>query len=370
MKNLLHISSNEFPDLSVKHATRRIWCELSRGFDQYHIMARSKDNRFHTYKEGNIYLHLVPKLGKAKSFFFTSIYMLRIIRKYKINIMLSQCPLLGGYLATIVSKITKTPIMVEIHGLEYFNILGSGKIHNKVIAKMIRYSFSNATKVRSLSEKMSDMLAEHKVKANIVVIPNRVNTKLFNMPKTNNIINQKVKVVSVGRFVWEKSYDVAINTILELQKKYDIELTLIGGGPLLKDFMKLAKGNEKINLITWIPQEKFVPILNESDIYIQPSVSEGMPRTILEAMAMRLPLIVSDVGAISGIIKHNINGLLIEPGDSKSLKHALEELINNHTLRNQIATNGYIDATTKYEWNNVFDKYKKEIIEMFIEDRR
>lgn len=364
MANLLHISSNEFPPLNEEHSTKKIWHELAKGFKQYHILARSKDNKFHNYREGNIFLHLVPKLGKAKSFFFSSVIMIKIIKKYNIDVMLSQCPLMGGYFGTFISKVTKIPIMVEIHGMEYFRILDSKLFYNKVIAKMIRYSFKNATKVRSLSNKMTDMLIERKIEANIIMIPNRVNCELFNMPKIDNKLRGKIKVISVGRFVWEKAYDIAINAIKELHNKYDIELTLIGGGPLYDKYRILAYGCEYINLIQWLPQDQFVPMLNSADIYIQPSISEGMPRTILEAMAVKLPVISSDVGAVSGVIVDKVNGLLIEPNNMISLKNAIEELINNSDLRENIALNGYKDATINYEWNIVFEKYRNEIIDM------
>lgn len=364
MKRLLHISPNQFPDLSIDHATKKIWYELAKDFEQYHILARSKDNRFHTYEEGNISLHLVPKFGKSKSFFLTSIYMLKIIRKNNINLMLSQCPLIGGFIATFISKTTKIPLMVEIHGMEYFRVLDSNKIHNKIISKMIRYSFRHANKVRSLSKKMTDMLLERNVNANIVEIPNRVNCNLFNLPKKDNSLNKKIKVVSVGRFVWEKGYEIAIKAILELQQKYDIELTLIGGGPLLEEYKEIAKDNKNFTFITWVQQEELLPILNQSDIYIQPSISEGMPRTILEAMAMKLPVIVSDVGAISGIVNHKVNGMLIEPGNIQSLENAIEELILNLQLRTSIANNGFFDATSTYEWNKVFSAYRKEVSDM------
>ncbi|MBG9452129.1 hypothetical protein ABE67_22900 [Cytobacillus firmus] len=369
MRKLLHISPNQFPEVTKNHATKKIWIELAKGFDEYHILARSEDNRFHSHREGNIYLHLVPRLGKSRSFFFTSLYMLILIRKYKINIILSQCPLLGGCIATIISRIIKIPLMIEIHGMEYFRILDSKKFHNKIVARVIKYSFKNATKVRSLSSKMSEMLIERNIKANIVEIPNRVNCELFNMPKSENNIGNKIKIVSVGRFVWEKAYDLAIKAIIDLKEKYNIELTLIGGGPLLEEYKNISEGHDNIKLINWIPQEKFVPILNQSDIYIQPSISEGMPRTILEAMALKLPVIVSNVGAISGIVNDGINGLLIEPGSKESLKKAIEELISKKDLREKIANNAFIDVTNKYEWNVVFDKYRSELIGMTLEEQ-
>ncbi|MDD2375987.1 MAG: glycosyltransferase family 4 protein [Clostridia bacterium] len=364
MVNLLHISPCSFPELSKEHATKKIWRELAKGFDEYHILARSYDNKFHDYKEDNIFLHLVPKLGRSKSFFFTSLRILKIISKFKIDLILSQCAIMGGFLAVFLSKYNKIPVMVEIHGMEYFRILDGKGFVNKILSSMIRYTFKNATKVRSLSEKMTEMLKERNIKANIVVIPNRVNIELFNMSKKDTTFGEKIKIVSVGRFVWEKAYDVAIKAVINLQKKYNVQLTLIGGGPLKDSYKQLANNYDYIILIDNLPQEEIVSFLNQSDIYIQPSISEGMPRTILEAMAIRLPIIVSDVGAVSGIVQNEINGLLIRPGNLKALENAIEKIIIDGKLREKIAAKGYNDAVTKYEWDNCFKKYRDEINNM------
>ena len=364
MSKLLHISPCSFPPLSVEHPTKKIWLELSKDYKEYHILARSKDNKFHHYNEGKIHLHLVPNLFKAKSFLFTSLYMIKLIKKHKINIILSQCPILGGALATLISKFKKIPVMVEIHGMEYFRILDSNKIVNKIISLFIKYSFKNATKVRSLSSKMTEMLKERGYTKNIVIIPNRVNLEIFNKPKIDNKLSNPIKIISVGRFVWEKAYDNAIKAIINLSKYYNIELTLIGGGPLHDNYIELIGQNKSIKLIEWIAQKDFVPSLHNSDIYIQPSISEGMPRTILEAMAIRLPVIVSDVGAISGIIKNKSNGILIQPNNITELERAIKALIENDKLRNKVAKKGYSDVINKYEWNIVFKKYRDELLNM------
>lgn len=364
MVKLLHISSNAFPPLEIEHTTKKIWRELATGFDEYHILARSKDNKFHYYQEGNIHLHLVPSLFKSKSFLFTSFYMLKLVKKYDINILLAQCPILGGALATFLSKIRKIPIMVELHGMEYFRILDSDKIINRIASTFIKYSLNNSTKVRALSSKMTEMLVERGFMNNIVEIPNRVNLEIFNKPKINNELNNPIKIISVGRFVWEKGFENAISAVINLRKFYNIELTLIGGGPLLENYLNLIGKNEGVKLIEWIAQEDFVPILHDSDIYIQPSVSEGMPRTILEAMAIRLPVIASDVGAISGIIDNMINGILIQPNNISDIETAIKKLIDDDELRTRIANCGYWDVVNKYEWKKAFEKYKNELLNM------
>lgn len=362
--NLLHISPNPFPELGVDHATKRIWEELSTGFNEYHIFARSKDNRFHESREGNIYLHLVPGFKKARSFIISSLYIFRILRLYKIDVMLSQCPILGGALATMISKNRKIPIMVEIHGMEYFRILDDSKLLSKLMAVLIRYSLKHATKVRSLSTKMTEMFATRGITKNIVLIPNRVNFNIFNKPKVSHVLHNPIRIISVGRFVWEKGYGNAIRAVLALQKKYDIELMLVGGGPLYRDYLEITNGYKGFTFHDWLSQDDLVQLLYESDIYIQPSLSEGMPRTILEAMSARLPIIASDVGAISGVIVNGENGMLIKGDTVSELERALESLIENNDLRQKIAKNGYSDAAMKYEWKKVFELYKGELIDM------
>lgn len=75
-------------------------------------------------KEGNIHLHLLPRLTKkSKIFSFTSFFMFWIIKKYKITHLLSQCPIVGGFTATLASKCFRIPLMVEIHGDVYFKYM-------------------------------------------------------------------------------------------------------------------------------------------------------------------------------------------------------------------------------------------------------
>jgi len=364
MANLLHISSNVYPSLEQKHTTMKIWDELAKGFDEYHILARSEDNKFHTYQKGDMHLHLVPKWGRARSFIVSSLYMFKIVKKFKIDVMLSQCPIFGGSLATFISKRKDIPLMVEIHGMEYFRMLDSKSLVNKCLTKLMRYSFNNATKIRSLNSKMTELLHERSITKNIVEINNRVNTEIFNLPKADYKLSKPIEIISVGRFVWEKNYEVAIKAVKSLSESTDIKLRLIGGGPLKASYEQLIGDNKSVVLYDKMPQEEFVTMLNKADIYIQPSISEGMPRTIFEAMAIGLPIISTDVGAITGVIKDKVNGIVINSTNESKLKEAILQLIDDEVLREKIGQMAYHEATTKYEWSIMFELYRKELLDM------
>jgi len=363
MAKLLHISPNIYPPLDgPHHHTKNIWKELAKGFDEYHILARSETNKYSFSQEGNIYLHLVPKITKkSKIFFFTSFWMFYIIKKYKITHLLSQCPIVGGFSASIASRFFKIPLMVEIHGEEYFRFF----YNNSFVVPLMKFTFENAKKIRSLNQEMTNKLMSFVINKNkIVEIPNRVNLNIFNLPKENFKLHKPVKLISVGRFVKEKNYLNLIKALSE--SNIDFHLTLIGGGILKQQYLNLIKEKKlenKIKLIDWIEQKEMIKILRNADIYIQFSISEGMPRTIVEAMAMRLPIISTDVGSIKGVLVNKKNSIVIKP-DKDELIKALHLLINNDSLRKNIALKAYKDVLEKYEWNKVFELYRNEIKSM------
>jgi len=368
MAKLLHISANMYPPLyGPHHHTKNIWKELSKDFDEYHILARSETNRYSYSKEGNMHLHLVPKITqKSKIFFFTSFWMFYIIKKYKITHLLSQCPIVGGYAATLASKTFKIPLMVEVHDEVYFTQMEN----NLLIRFFAKNGFEKSTKIRSLGNLMTQNIKKYiSNPKKIVEIPTRVNLKLFKYKKENFDIKNTIKIVSVGRFHPDKGYDKLIKAIALLKKElhFDINLTLIGGGNLKNEYLKIAKEfNFEDNLILydWLSQEEFQQYVINSDIYVQSSILEGLPRSVLEAMAMRMPIITTDVGVIRDVIKNEFNGLVIQKDNIEEIKKSIMNLIQDKEKRERIAYNAYKTIKDKYEWNKIFEKYRYEILNM------
>lgn len=370
MARLLHISGNDFPDLAEEHATKQIWRELAKGFDEYHILARGKDNHFHHYQEGNIYLHLVPRLGRARWFVVTSLLALPLMLRLKPDIVLAQSPLVGGPVAAFASRLRRVPLMIELHGMHYFGIFDGRGPGAHLLSTLMRYAFRRATKIRSLGPTMTRMLRERGVGGEIVEIPTRVDLCLFGPPKTDAVLNGPIRLIGVGSFVRAKAFESAIEATLRLRDEHDVELTLIGGGPLRSVYEALAAGSGSVRLLDRLPQSEIVEQLRRADVYVQPSLSEGLPRAVLEAMALRLPVVASQVGTVPDLIEDRVNGLLIRPGNTEDLTEAIELLITDDALRESIAARGCEDVCTKYEWNRVFDLYRRELLGMVAEDER
>jgi teichuronic acid biosynthesis glycosyltransferase TuaC len=365
MAVLLHISSNQFPNLDKQHFTKKIWVELAKGFTHYHILARSHNNRFQTSTEGNITLHLIPKIfQKSFIFFFSSFYIFFIIKKLKVTHLLAQSAILGGFSAALASKAYNLPLMTEIHGEEYFRYLEKNTFKKRMLSKVIDFSFRQSSVIRSLNTIMTNKLKKAGYIDNVVEIPNRVDLSVFNRQKENFASKLPIKLVSVGRFVKEKNY---LNLIRQLfDSKLDFELTLIGGGELKSiymDYIAEKKMQHRVILIDWVEQNTLIDLLINSDIYIQYSVSEGMPRSIIEAMALRMPVITTNVGSITGVVVNQQNGIVLENFSLECLLSAINTF-KNPIVAKAMATNAFHDIKEKYEWHKVFTLYRQTLLSM------
>ena len=103
--------------------------------------------------------------------------------------------------------------------------------------------------------------------------------------------------------------------------------------------------------------EDYIKILKISDIFINPSYTEGLPTTVAEAALCRNAIIATNVGGTPEIITNNQSGYLINPKDITTLKNKLEMLINNDSLRKELGNSAYNEVLNKFNWDKSIDKY-------------
>lgn len=147
--------------------------------------------------------------------------------------------------------------------------------------------------------------------------------KLWNIP-TNALV-----IGSIARFHPAKGLEILVQAAEQLHSVLsDLHLLLIGDGPLLQDIKhKLEDQGIPHTLPGYLPNA--YKVLPAMDIFVLPSLSEGMGLVLLEAMQANLPIIASATGGIPEVVRHEQDGLLVPPGDPAALAQACRFLLDN-----------------------------------------
>ena len=167
---------------------------------------------------------------------------------------------------------------------------------------------------------------------NIPIITSTGSLENFSSQK-RKITDNIVKIGSVGRFNWEKNYQQVVSIVKELKHKSQIKfkISIVGYGPDFKRIKALIKQNsleDTIFLKGEMMNSEVIDFLNNLDIYIQTSISEGSPLTIKEAMASSLIVISSNVGGINSLIKNNVDGFLVKKNDTDDFVNTILNVMN------------------------------------------
>ena len=228
------------------------------------------------------------------------------------------------------------------------------------IVMTILYKIRKAVPVAISSENQRLIAEYYRLKIDsIEVVDNPVVTKKF---YHNGYDNEYIMLVTVGRLSKEKNQGLLIQVLANLVKEYPkIKLRIIGDG---KERETLRQKATDLNLQSNIEFTGNVPdvenYLCDADIFVLSSLYEGVPLSILEAMAAGLPIVSTDVGGVKDIVTDN--GILVNSGDVDAMTQAILKLIRDRTLRLKYGEHSLANVK-KYDIENVskhyIDLYKK-----------
>lgn len=220
-----------------------------------------------------------------------------------------------------------------------------------VLKKLSNNIWEKAEKVVANSEGLKDLAQKSVPEQEISVIHNGVDMDKF-YPAKSKTVSERLRLVSTGRLIERKGYNYLIKA---LEDNHKVELTLIGEGHLKDDLKELAEKNKiKVKFLDRVAHDNIPDLLRNSDLFILPSLNEGMSNAVLEAMACGLPVIVTDTGGSKELI--NGNGFIVNKADQAALKKSINQFIDNPAL---IKTMGSISRklAEKMSWGNVASSY-------------
>lgn len=147
----------------------------------------------------------------------------------------------------------------------------------------------------------------------------------------------------VGRLTEQKGFEYLLEAAKEVLKtRGNIIFVIVGDGEKREELIRYTHelGIEKEFMFLGFRKD-ILSVLAAMDIFVMPSIHEGLPMAMLEAMAIKVPVIVTAVGEIPEVIVDGANGILIKPRDVEALASKIAYLIDNDAIRNQIKENAF-----------------------------
>jgi len=196
-------------------------------------------------------------------------------------------------------------------------------------------------------------------------------SKLTIRIREETCVKRPINLLFVGGIYERKGVFDLAEAFKKIIKNEDCTLTIVGDGSDIQDLRESLHDSLENGVVKIVGHVAYGPSLMEyyanADIFVFPSLGEGFPRVLYEAMANCLPIVSSDVGGISREVPHEVRGILISPSDPDGLIEAVMRLIKDHDLRRSIIKNNgeYMskflensDAGRQIE--TLFYKYVKE----------
>lgn len=219
-----------------------------------------------------------------------------------------------------------------------------------------------ASGITVVSTRLKEYLEKHYGMKNVQVCPMGCRLHFFSPDhRCENYFGQgnKKVVLFVGRLAEKKG----VRYLMEAMREVEARLVIVGTGPLETELKRLAE-QTKADIQFWgnRSHEELKIIIPSADLFVAPSVTavggdtEGIPVSIMEAMASGVPVVASDSGGISDLVKHQENGLLIKEKDVEGIAEAINKVLLNQKLAGRLSKRA-MEMIKEYDYKEIARKY-------------
>ncbi|KMY68324.1 hypothetical protein AAU61_01095 [Desulfocarbo indianensis] len=364
----------EFPPLGggAGRATRYFARELAALGDRVEIITtRFRDQAKLEAAEGYV-IHRVRAL-RSKMESCTPLEMItfiisamrsatRLLADLKPEATIAFFGLPSGPVGWWLKKWTGTPYLIMLRGGDIPGFCPEELAnYHRLTSPVLRFLWKRSARVVANSQGAKKLALTTGWNIPIEVIPNGVDADLFFPPHVLPS-NPQPRILFVGRLSGQKALPVLFRALASVQlRNIDWRLDLVGDGPQKSMLKKLAHElsiEQKVRFLGWWSSERLLSEgYQKADLFVLPSLDEGMPNALLEAMACGLPVIATRVPGSEEIIKDGENGLLVHPGQDEPLALALTNLLTSPSNRQLLGREARLYAQN-HSWRSMAIKLR------------
>jgi len=172
-------------------------------------------------------------------------------------------------------------------------------------------------------------------------------------------------VITVGRLVPWKGVDELVEVVPALTERYpDFKLVIVGDGPeeaALRRLCQVINAEAQVIFTGRVSHEQALAFLRSADVFVLNSRYEGLPHTVLEAMACRCPVIATDIQGTTEVVEDGRTGFTVEPGNRRQLQEKIIFLLENERFSGEMMQRAYENIAAKFSWASTLDKLEETL---------
>ncbi len=376
----------EYPPRIVGGIARHVQ-ELSEALVEQgvemHVVTASHPNTPDESVEGGVYLYRVGVPPKPGDDFLQGVYALNLAMQSRAEALLREwqgCPtLLHAHdwlvepCARALKHTFKIPLIATIHATEHGR---HGGIHSDLSHRIHQHEWELTYEAWRVIVCTNYMLGEvhHGLGVpldKIDIIPNGIRAEkfAFEFPESERArFRQRFAppdapiVFFVGRMVREKGVQVLLQAFLAVKARYpNARLVIAGGGyrTHLETFVRFAQLEDSVLFTGFIPDEDLMKLYRVVDVAVYPSLYEPFGIVALEAMAVGVPVVVSDAGGLKEVVWHEQTGIVTWAGNPDSLAWGILRVLDDPESAKQRAQNALQALQTEFNWHLIAQKTRR-----------
>lgn len=262
---------------------------------------------------------------------------------------------MAGFVGTYAGKYLNIPSVVSIRGNDIERAAFDPSKFSHVM-----YALQNANAVTTNASILAKK-AKAFIDREIHIIPNGIDTTLFKPMKRNEVLGemlqvegQKSQVIGfVGELREKKGMATLLTGYAQLAKKIPVSLFIVGevrDGEDKKIFDEFRNSNPeyRITITGHVPHKDLPAYYSLMDVFVHPSLRDGMPNAVLEALACEVPVIATPVGGVMDVIEDGVNGFFVNVNDAQDLAQKMAEVLSQPEKREAVARSGREVVLSQY----------------------
>lgn len=288
--------------------------------------------------------------------FSTLLFLIQNRKEYD----LIHCHHLQGFhslAAILIKRLFNKKVIIKVAGGGSLGDIAA--IKKRKLGRIYLWFLRKADRVISVSNEITCQLKEHGFSlSQIAEIPNGVDLQKFRV-QDRSLPSEKRLLIYIGRFDHGKGLEDLLSAFKKVHESQPgTQLLLVGDGGEKEKLLRLAY---ELKIHTSIHFEGVHDDVNhylgKSEIFVFPSLSEGMSNVLLEAMACGLPIVATRIGGNLELIENGLNGLLVSPGNPGELAEAILWLLTNPDRAKEMGKRGREKVEANYSLDLVVEKY-------------